>query len=49
MNCCTQCTETTRREYLLCGDGDGIEYLVEVAHLRSGGTAETTVVFSART
>jgi hypothetical protein len=46
VKCCDQCDRILSATYLLCGDGDGVEFLVEVALLRSGETAETTVRFS---
>ncbi len=45
--CCDWCDRAYRWTYKLDGDGDGIEFLVESAHLIDGGRATTTVVFSA--
>ena len=45
--CCEGCDRAYRWTYELCGDGDGIEFLVETAHLIDGGRATSTVVFSA--
>ena len=45
MNCCESCSRTAGWTYVLDGDGDGIEFMVETAHLVGGGHAESTVVF----
>jgi hypothetical protein len=45
--CCPWCGSVDRWTYELCGDGDGIEFLIETAHLVGGGETTTTVVYAA--
>jgi hypothetical protein len=46
MSCCSRCGAVYRWSYELCGDGDGIEFLIETAHLFDGERTTTTIVFS---
>lgn len=46
MTCCARCEAVHRRTYELCGDGDGIEFLIETAHLFDGSRETSTIVFS---
>jgi hypothetical protein len=45
MSCCERCAAVERWTYELCGDGDGIEFLVEVAQLADGRETTSTVVY----
>jgi hypothetical protein len=45
MTCCDRCASVARWTYELCGDGDGIEFLVEVAQLVDGRESTSTVVY----
>ena len=45
--CCERCAAVYRWTYRLGGDGDGVEFLVEVGHLVDGGESTRTVVFVA--
>lgn len=45
MTCCERCAAVERWTYELCGDGDGIEFLVEVAQLADGRETTSTVVY----
>jgi hypothetical protein len=47
MTCCTRCDAVDRWSYVLDGDGDGVEFLVETGHLVGGGRRTETVVFCA--
>ena len=47
MPCCDRCADVYRWTYELSGDGDGIEFLTETAHLIDGRRATTTVVLTA--
>jgi hypothetical protein len=45
VTCCDRCAAVASRTYELCGDGDGIEFLVEIAELADGREATSTVVY----
>jgi hypothetical protein len=47
MGCCDRCADVRRCSYEVTGDGDGVEFLIETAHLRDGGRRASTVVFCA--
>ena len=46
MGCCDRCEDVSAFTYELCGDGDGVEFLVETARLHAGGSRESTVMLS---
>jgi hypothetical protein len=47
MTGCDDCDGVRRRTYEVSGDGDGVEFLVETAHLIDGGRRSTSVIFHA--
>ena len=47
MTCCDRCAAVHRRSYELSGDGDGVEFLTEIAQLIDGCRLTSTVVFTA--
>lgn len=49
MACCDRCADTGAWTFEVNGDGDGIEFLDEIALLRNGTYRVTTVVFSRTT
>lgn len=44
MRCCQRCEGVRDREFLIDGDGDGIEFLTEISYGDGGGRRETSVV-----
>lgn len=47
MTCCERCGSVYRWSYELNGDGDGIEFLIEIGHRIDGGRTTSSVVFCA--
>ena len=47
MTCCDRCAAVYGRSYELSGDGDGVEFLTEIAQLVDGCLVASTVVFIA--
>jgi hypothetical protein len=41
--CCSRCASITALSYSLEGDGDGVEFMIEVAD-HAPGSSETTVI-----
>jgi hypothetical protein len=48
MRCCERCASLRGWTYELNGDGDGVEFLDEIALLQDGSHRVTTVVLSPR-